>query len=226
MTTAEQPETAEPRPVRRDEPPRSAAPAPRPAVRALDDPAPPASPTPGTGSAAPTAPPATSPTGATSTTGIPTLPDDAGTSPSQAPRAPRVPRPVRAPRIRSAPRRTRVVVRKVGPLSVLKFSLLFYLCLMLIVLFAMAIVYGILSAGGAIDSLEKVLGYVFGTGTTSTGGAEPIEIDGGAVFTWSLFGGLVSVVIWSVINVFVAMLYNLISDIIGGVEVTLAEKPH
>ena len=31
--------------------------------------------------------------------------------------------------------------------------------------------------------------------------------------------------VWSVINVFVAFLYNLISDIVGGVEVTLAEKP-
>ena len=60
-------------------------------------------------------------------------------------------------------------MRKVGPLSVLKFSLLFYLCLMLIVLFAMVIVYGVLAAAGAIDSLETVLGYVFGTGTTSTG---------------------------------------------------------
>ena len=91
----------------------------------------------------------------------------------------RAPKMTRAPRIRSAPRRTRVVVRKIGPLSVLKFSLLFYLCVMLIVLFAMVIVYGVLSAAGAIDSLETVLGYVFGEGTTSTGGAEPIEIDGG-----------------------------------------------
>lgn len=108
----------------------------------------------------------------------------------------------------------------------LKFSLLFYLCLMLIVLFAVVIVYGVLSAAGAIESFEKVLGYVFGTDRTSTAGAEPIEIDGGTVFVWGLFGGAVFVVIWSVINVFVAMLYNLISDIIGGVEVTLAEKPN
>ena len=127
--------------------------------------------------------------------------------------------------MRAAPRRTQVIVRKIGPLSVMKFSLLFYLCLMLIVLFAMVIVYGIPSAAGTIESLEKVLGYVFGTGTTSTGGAEPIEIDGRVVFTWAFFGGLVFVVVWSVINVFVAMLYNLISDIIGGVEVTLAERP-
>ncbi|HET6712231.1 MAG TPA: DUF3566 domain-containing protein [Actinomycetota bacterium] len=117
-------------------------------------------------------------------------------------------------------------MRKVGPLSVLKFSLLFYLCLMLIVLFAMVIVYGVLAAAGAIDSLETVLGYVFGTGTTSTGGAEPIEINGGSLFMWGLFGGLAFVAVWSVINVFIAMLYNLISDIIGGVEVTLAERPH
>jgi hypothetical protein len=43
---------------------------------------------------------------------------------------------------------------------------------------------------------------------------------------WGLFSGIVFVVVWSAITVFVAMLYNLISDIIGGVEVTLAEKPH
>ena len=43
-------------------------------------------------------------------------------------------------------KRTRVVVRKVGPWSVLKFSLLFYLCVMLIVYFALMIIYGLLSA--------------------------------------------------------------------------------
>jgi hypothetical protein len=166
-------------------------------------------------------PPAPTAAGPSAPTDVP--PDSTTTAPN---RVRWVQKVVRTPRIRSAPRRTRVVVRKVGPLSVLKFSLLFYLCVMLIVLFATVIVYGVLSAAGAIESLETVLGYVFGEGTTSTGGAEPIEIDGGAVFMWGLFGGLVFVVVWSAITVFVAMLYNLISDIIGGVEVTLAEKPH
>jgi hypothetical protein len=138
---------------------------------------------------------------------------------SAPPAAPRVSR-VRPP----APRRTRVVVRKVGPLSVLKFSLLFYLCIMLIVLFALAIVYGVLSAAGAVDSLERILGNLR-TGTTSTAGAVPFEIDGRLVFAWGLVGGLISVVIWSVINVFVTLLYNLITDIVGGVEITLTDKP-
>ncbi len=32
------------------------------------------------------------------------------------------------------------------------------------------------------------------------------------------------VVVWSLINVFVAVLYNLIADLVGGIEVTLAER--
>jgi Transmembrane domain of unknown function (DUF3566) len=125
---------------------------------------------------------------------------------------------------RRAARRTRVVVRKVGPLSVLKFSLIFYFCVFLIVFLALLIIYLILSAAGAIDSLAKILGYVFGTGDTGTHDPEPIKINGQVVFTWLFIGGMVLTVVWSVINVFIAFLYNLISDIIGGVEVTLAEK--
>ncbi len=125
---------------------------------------------------------------------------------------------------RKASRRTRVVVRHVGPWSVLKFSLIFSFCAMLIVYFALLIIYLILSAAGAIESLGTILGYVFGSGT-STEGPTPIVINGGQVFTWLFLAGCVFSVVWSVINVFIAFLYNLISDIIGGIEVTLAEPP-
>ena len=211
MHTADQPDTAEPRTA---PDPVPAAPRPRTAPVPSGQPSAPGV-APSSTQAPTSSPPAPAPTAA-----------PPGTSATGPGRVLRVPKMTRTPRIRSAPRRTRVVVRKIGPLSVLKFSLLFYLCVMLIVLFAMVIVYGVLSAAGAIDSLETVLGYVFGEGTTSTGGAEPIEIDGGTVFMWGLFGGIVFVVVWSAITVFVAMLYNLISDIIGGVEVTLAERPN
>ncbi|MGZ5288604.1 MAG: DUF3566 domain-containing protein [Actinomycetota bacterium] len=127
--------------------------------------------------------------------------------------------------VRQGARRTRVVVRRVGPLSVLKFSLIFYFCVMLIVFFALAIIYAVLSAAGAMEEIGKLLGYFFGTGEAGTRDPEPIAINGGAVFTWLFIGGLVFTVVWSVINVFVAFLYNLISDIVGGIDVTLAEKP-
>jgi hypothetical protein len=128
-------------------------------------------------------------------------------------------------------RRTRVEVRRVGPFSVLKFSLIFYFCVFLVLYLALAIIWAILSASGVIDSLEQLLGTIFPSGTgisptgqVSTGGAPPIQIDTGQVFTWLFFAGCVGVVIWSVINVFIAVMYNLISDIVGGVEVTLADR--
>jgi hypothetical protein len=35
---------------------------------------------------------------------------------------------------------------------------------------------------------------------------------------------LVAVVIWSLINFLVALAYNLVSDVVGGLELTLAES--
>ncbi len=128
-------------------------------------------------------------------------------------------------------RRTRVEIRRVGPVSVLKFSLIFYFCVFLVIYLALAIIWAILSASGVIDSLEQLLGTIFPsnaglspTGQVSTRKAPPIEIDSGTFFTWLFLAGCVGVAVWSFINVFVAVMYNLISDIVGGVEVTLADR--
>jgi hypothetical protein len=113
--------------------------------------------------------------------------------------------------------RIRAVVRRVDPWSVLKFSLLFYFCIMLIVLFGLAILYWVLSAIGAIDSLAKLIGQ-FGFG------GDAFRIDGGWLFSRLFLIGIVGVAAWSLLNMCVAFLYNLVSDVVGGVEVTLAEK--
>lgn len=142
---------------------------------------------------------------------------------------------VRAPAQTRLPRRgirrTRVEIRRIGPVSVLKFSLIFYFCVFLVIYLALAIIWAILSASGVIDSLEQLLGTIFPsgasltpTGQVSTRRAAPIQIDSGQVFTWLFFAGCVGVAVWSFINVFVAVMYNLISDIVGGVEVTLADR--
>jgi hypothetical protein len=129
---------------------------------------------------------------------------------------------------RRGARRTRVEVRRISPFSVLKFSLIFYFCIFLVMYLALAIIWAILSASGAIDSVERFLGLLFPstspTGEISTRGSQPLEIDTGTVFTWLFFAGCVGVAIWSLINVFVSVMYNLISDIVGGVEVTLADR--
>jgi transmembrane protein DUF3566 len=139
------------------------------------------------------------------------------------------PRTARLPR-RGA-RRARLEVRHVSPLSVLKFSMIFYFCMFLVVYLALAMIWAVLQAAGVIDSLEQLLGQVFPSGTAvsptgelSTRRAPPLQIDTGQVFTWLFLAGCVGVVIWSLINVFLAVMYNLISDIVGGVEVTLADR--
>jgi hypothetical protein len=111
----------------------------------------------------------------------------------------------------------------VGPWSVLKFSLLFYFCVMLIIWVALVIIYLVLSAAGAIDALSRILGEIFANGPTSTRGATPIAIDGVKVFSTLFFAGCILSVVWSLVNVFVAFIYNLISDVVGGIEVTLAD---
>jgi Transmembrane domain of unknown function (DUF3566) len=113
-------------------------------------------------------------------------------------------------------RQARVVVRKLGPWSVLKLSFLFYLCVMVVFLGAAVILYGILSAVGALDSLTRLIRDLFAD--------QSFEIHGDWLFTRGLAIGLGMVVLWTLINVFVVFLYNLLSDIVGGIEVTLSER--
>jgi hypothetical protein len=118
--------------------------------------------------------------------------------------------------VRAGPRRARVVVRRVEPWSVLKFSLLFYFCLMLVFLFALLILYWVLGLIGVLDSLSSLLGNLLGVAD--------FRIDGFWIFSRLFLIGAVGVVVWSLVNLFVALLYNLVSDLVGGVQITLSER--
>ena len=142
------------------------------------------------------------------TTVVPAASEPAGT----ALRAERPPPAKPASRSRQA----RVVVRKLGPWSVLKISFLFYLCVMVVIVGAMMILYGILGAIGALDSLTRLIRDLFAD--------QSFTINGGWLFTRGVAIGLAMVVLWTLINVFVVFLYNLLSDVVGGIEVTLSER--
>jgi len=114
-------------------------------------------------------------------------------------------------------RHARVVVRKVGPWSVLKISFLFYMCVMAVIMGALVILYGLLGAIGALGSLRSLIQDLFYPGLS-------FQIDGGWLFTRGLAIGLGMVVVWTLINVFVAFLYNLLADVVGGIEITLSER--
>ena len=117
---------------------------------------------------------------------------------------------------RARSRQARVVLRKVDPWSVLKISFVFYLCMMVVILGALMILYGILGAMGVLDTATEFL--------VDLGFGDDFEIHGNWLFSRGLAIGLALVVLWTLINVFIVFLYNLLSDVVGGIEVTLSER--
>ena len=106
-------------------------------------------------------------------------------------------------------------MRKLGPWSVFKVSLFFYTCIMAVLILAAVILYAILGALGTLAGITRAAeGFGFGK----------FEIHGSWVLVRLLAVGAVMVVAWSLLNVCVVFLYNLISDVIGGIEVTLGER--
>jgi len=134
----------------------------------------------------------------------------------------RTTQPARPPR-RANSRRTRVTVRRFGLFSVLKFSLIFCFCAMVVVWLALLLIYFMLSAAGVTDTVAYWIGCVINT-DNGTKNCVAAGIDGVKLFTWLFGAGVVMAIAAALLGTFIALIYNLIADIVGGVEVVLAEK--
>lgn len=142
-------------------------------------------------------------------------------APDSARAAPRPAAPARAPGVAArAPvtvrrlRKGRLAIRKVDPWAVLKFSLVFYFCMTLIGLLVVGIVFAALRIFGVIDNFEKLLRSV----------ELDVSIGGAGMFRWMFLIGIGWTIVASAITTFMAFLYNLISDVVGGIEVLVAER--
>jgi hypothetical protein len=105
-------------------------------------------------------------------------------------------------------------VRKIDPWAVLKFSLVFYFCLLLIFLLATAIIFALLKSFGVVENIESLFRSL----------ELDVTISGGSLFRWLFLIGLLGTVVASAVSVFMAFLYNLIADVVGGIEVTVVER--
>ena len=144
------------------------------------------------------------------------------TSPVLAQSAP-APRATPRPTRRVGNRRTRVTVRRFGLLSVFKFALIFSACIMVVVWLALMLIFFVLQAAGVTDTVSYWIGCVI-QNPEGTKGCVASGIDAFKLFSY-LFGvGIVMAVASAVLWTFMALIYNLIADIVGGVEVVLAEK--
>ncbi len=112
-------------------------------------------------------------------------------------------------------RRVRRVLRKIDAWSVLKVAALFFLSFVLVLLLAGVLLWAAGSSVGAIGSVEKFMRAI---------GFEEFRFVGGQLLRGFAAAGLVLVVIGTGMAVLGAVIYNLISDVVGGIEMTVLEE--
>lgn len=119
------------------------------------------------------------------------------------------------PRKRRA-RKVRRIIRRVDAWSVLKVSLLFYFCVYVIAMVAGVLLWSAAQQAGTIEGFE---GFI-----ADLGAYELFTFEGDQIFNGALLAGLVLVIAGSAGNVLLAVLFNLISDLTGGLRVTVIEE--
>jgi hypothetical protein len=111
-------------------------------------------------------------------------------------------------------RKVRRIVRHVEPWSVLKVALVLYFCLWVILMIAGTLLWG--ASDGTIDNVESFLEELLAL--------EEFEFDGDKIFRAAALGGLVMVVAGTGFTVLLTVVFNLISDLMGGLRMTVIEE--
>ncbi|CAN5686587.1 hypothetical protein BH20ACT23_BH20ACT23_12850 [soil metagenome] len=127
-------------------------------------------------------------------------------------------RPPRTRPARGAVRRVKRTVKRVDPWSVLKMSLFYYAIFFVVWMIGVAVLFSFIESTGVFQTIEEI-----GDGMEVEELAN-FEISMGVVLRWAAYIGGGLVLLASVINVILAFLYNLGSDIVGGVEMTFVER--
>lgn len=139
---------------------------------------------------------------------------------AEPPPRPVVPRPgipaVSRPR---GPVRASMQIRRIDPWSTLKVSGLLSVALFFIWMIAVALLYLVLGAMGVWSKLNSNVGDLL----TSGSGAGGEIVSAGSIFGSAALIGLVNIVLLTAMATVGAYIYNLSTDIVGGVEVTLAD---
>ncbi|WP_431925323.1 DUF3566 domain-containing protein [Nonomuraea jabiensis] len=123
------------------------------------------------------------------------------------------------------PRKAHLVLRRVEPWSAMKFSFVVSLVCFVVLFVAVAVLYGVLSALGVFDSLVDLVNQL-GQGEQGQSSIpiniaswfEPVRILG-----YTALIGAVNVVLITALSTLGAVIYNIASDLVGGVEVTFSE---
>jgi hypothetical protein len=107
-------------------------------------------------------------------------------------------------------------VRSVDLWSVLKVAICFYLCALIVMLVAGVMLWWIASAAGVVSSVESFVGELVNN--------KDFRLLSWQVLRAATLIGLVVVCLLTVMTVLAAAFYNLFSELLGGIEVTVVEQ--
>ena len=119
-------------------------------------------------------------------------------------------------------RQAHLTVARVEPWSVMKFSFVVSLVAFVILFVAVSVLYGSLAGLGVFDSLQRVVSDVTSS-QGSTGVNAKAWFSASRVLGYTALLGSLNIVLITAMATIGAVVYNLTSRLVGGVEVTLKE---
>jgi ABC-type sugar transport system permease subunit len=121
-----------------------------------------------------------------------------------------------------APRRARLRLTRIDPWSVMKTAFLLSVALGIVMVVAVAIIWGVLGAAGVWDSVNRTVQDIVGNDSTTTFNVKDY-VGTARVLGFTMIVAVVDVVLLTAVATLAAFLYNMAAALLGGVEVTLAE---
>lgn len=118
------------------------------------------------------------------------------------------------------PVRASMQIRRIDPWSTLKVSLLLSVALFFVWMITVAFLYLVLGGMGVWAKLNSNVGDLL----NNASGSSAELVSSGTIFGGAFLIGLVNVVLMTALATIGAFVYNLITDLIGGIEVTLADR--
>jgi hypothetical protein len=151
-------------------------------------------------------------------------------------RQPRPPKPPKAKKTQAPPtqrpglptqgaaasRKAQLSISRVEPWSVMKFSFMISLVGWVILFVAVAVMYFVLQKIGVFTSIEHTVGLVTST-KVRAGDDASSWFSASRVLGYTMLVGAVNVILITALATIGAVLYNLVTVLAGGVEVTLKE---
>ena len=122
------------------------------------------------------------------------------------------------------PRRARLNLKRIDPWSVMKFAFAVSIVLFIVVVVATSVLYLALDTMGVWSSINGNLKeLVTASGAEGTGDST-FTITAWGVIGTSMLIGAVNVVLFTALATLSAFIYNVCADLVGGIELTLAER--